>query len=152
MNEEMEVLHMNNQPTLRYLLYLVGYGVLLLIGFNIESRLHVQAEQSFYLTSVFYYSILFPVIFGALIAIPFSGLSMRMKNYSWKYNWRKFLVFGIPSLLVLLFPAYYFTLLSWGDFMGFANILFGNERLHFFSGIVLGFSAINSIEIKEESS
>lgn len=142
---------MNNQPTLRYLLYLFGYGVLLLIGFNIESKLQVQAEKSFYLTPVFYYSILFPVLFGALIAIPFSRFSLHTKR-AWKFNWRKFLVFGIPSLLVLLFPAYYFTLLSWGDFMGFANILFGNERLHFFSGIVLGFSTIYSIEMKEESS
>lgn len=141
---------MQNQSTLRYFLYLLLYGAILLIGFNIESRLHVQAEQNFLLTPVFYYSILFPTLFGALMAIPFRKLSFRNRS-TWSYNWRKCLVFGIPSLFVLLFPAYYFTLLSWGDFMGFANILFGNERLHFFSGIVLGFSIIYSVEEKEEN-
>ncbi|MCF6136762.1 hypothetical protein [Pseudalkalibacillus berkeleyi] len=140
---------MKNRSTLRYFIYLLFFGALLLGGFKIESNLKVQAEENFLLTPVFYYSIFFPVIYGALLAIPFiPRLSKDRKNL--KYNWRKFSIFGIPSLLVLLFPAYYFTLLSWGDFIGFANILFGNERLHFFSGIILGFTIIYSIEYKEE--
>jgi hypothetical protein len=93
---------------------------------------------------------LFPTFFGILLAVPIRKLSLK-KRKSWSYNWTKCLVFSIPSLFVLLFPAYYFTLLSWGDIMGFANILFGNDRLHFLAGIVLGFSVIYSIEEKEVS-
>ncbi|WP_349410176.1 hypothetical protein [Pseudalkalibacillus sp. SCS-8] len=141
---------MKNHSSLRYLLFLFGYGVLIMLGFQLESQIQIRAEKHFLLTPVFYYSILFPIVIGILMAIPLHIQSLRNRN-SWHLNWRKLIIFGIPSLLILLFPAYYFTLLAWGDVLGFADLLFGNDRLHFLSGIVLGFTIINSIEVRRPS-
>ncbi|WP_221563671.1 hypothetical protein [Alkalihalobacillus sp. TS-13] len=139
---------MKHSSTIRYFIYLIIYSFFLIAGFKIEGLLHVKAEQNFLLTSVFYYSILFPILFGMALAVPLSDISLK-NSRNLKINWKKLLIFGIPSLLVLLFPAYYFSLFGWGDLIPFANLLYGNEKLHFFAGIVFGFTIIYSIENKE---
>ncbi|WLD94831.1 hypothetical protein [Alkalihalobacillus sp. AL-G] len=136
---------MKNRNAIQYLSYLVIYGALILIGFKFEEHLQIKAEENFLITPYFYYSLFFPVLLGALFAIPKAKQSYQ-KNKKVGINWGKLLVFGIPSLLVLLFPAYYFTILTWGKLTPFATLLYGNENLHFLSGLILGYIIVDSIE------
>ncbi|WP_408010619.1 hypothetical protein ACJROX_10050 [Pseudalkalibacillus sp. A8] len=140
---------MNRSTTLRYIIYLILYSALLIAGFKIEELLHIKATENFLLTPVFYYSILFPILVGMLLAFPLSDFSLK-NSRNLKINWKKLFIFGIPSLLVLLFPAYYFSLFGWGDLIPFADLLYGNEKLHFFAGIVFGFTIVNSIDEREQ--
>ncbi|MCF6409283.1 hypothetical protein [Pseudalkalibacillus salsuginis] len=141
---------MIHSSALRYIIYLILYSALLITGFKTEELLHVKATESFLLTPVFYYSILFPILVGMLLAFPLGDFSLK-KSRNLKISWEKLLIFGIPSLLVLLFPAYYFSLFGWGDLIPFADLLYGNQKLHFFAGIVFGFTIVYSIDEKEQS-
>ncbi len=141
---------MIHSSALRYIIYLILYSALLITGFKTEELLHVKATENFLLTPVFYYSILFPILVGMLLAFPLGDFSLK-KSRNLKINWDKLIIFGIPSLLVLLFPAYYFSLFGWGDLIPFADLLYGNQKLHFFAGIIFGFTIVYSIDEKEQS-
>ncbi|WP_257349247.1 hypothetical protein [Pseudalkalibacillus decolorationis] len=141
---------MNTRKPVQYLLHLVLYGAVILLGFKLEGLLQLRAEENFLITPYFYYSLFFPILLGTLLAIPKAAQSHK-KNSKVKINWAKLFIFGIPSLLILLFPAYYFTLMTWGTLIPFATLLYGNIKLHFLSGLILGYIIIDSLEYVTEN-
>jgi hypothetical protein len=130
--------------SLYHLLLLVGYGIFLMAGFQVESVLMKRAVDTLSMSPYFYFSIIFPVIFGLLLAAPNLIKHWKNKVDGLTVNWQKMVIFGLPSLLILLLPSYYFTTI--GQLFPFATLLHGNEKLHFISGVVFGYIVLNSIE------
>ncbi|PGS48825.1 hypothetical protein [Bacillus sp. AFS041924] len=86
-----------------YLVYLIILGNVIIVGLKHQNSLYKQSSITYDLIDYYKFQILFPLIIGALLAIP-SIFKNFLKQGDWKFNWVRFIVLGLPTLYFAIIP------------------------------------------------
>ena len=86
-----------------YLLYLIILGIVITVGLKHQNSLFKQSSITYDLIDYYKFQILFPLIIGALLAIP-TIFKNFLKQGAWKFNWVRFIVLGLPTLYFAITP------------------------------------------------
>lgn len=91
---------MNNilKRSIFYLIYVILIGFISIVGGQLNNylfTLHATTFSSLY----FWFLPIYPILIGLLIALPQFITNARMPG-SWRFDWAKFIIVGIPALYV----------------------------------------------------
>lgn len=133
-----------------YLIYLIILAFVIVVGLKHQSNLFKQSSISYDLFDYYRFEILFPLIIGAVLAIP-SIFKNFLKQGVWKLNWVKLIVLGIPILYLAITPYLYLKRLISLNFPFVKQIMggyFGNSSSTLIAiiGIAAGYFVITSFE------
>jgi vacuolar-type H+-ATPase subunit I/STV1 len=130
---------------LKYLLYLVIVVAIFLLGIKYDYYLTVESQQKFALAPRLIFSVIFPIVLGALFAIP-SFYRKSRTHGRWRTDWVKLYIFGIPALLVTVSPLLGLSGPS-SKMIPFANFLFTSEKtMTYTGGLVCGYLLLDIFE------
>jgi hypothetical protein len=124
-----------------YLLYVLGFILILSIDFAAYKNFQTHQQETFKIfPNIFYYSLSFTLT-GLYLGVP-----ILIKNYSlegnWTVNWPRLLFFGIPLLYLVLYPLIYFE----GTPLAIRNFTFNQMFLTFIDipPLLLGYLIMTS--------
>ena len=135
----------NRRRFLWYLLYTVFLGSVLLLGSEYTNALKKMAASTYHSLPYMIFSIIFPWLFGTLLALPHLVKSYQQQGH-WYYDWVKLLAIGLPALYIALFQvAYYSQLTTWMPKT--IQVLFLTSNFsHTVCGLIFGYVLISSLE------
>jgi len=121
---------------------LIISSFILYIGLHYEAILLEEAKSTFNMVPVILFQSIFALILGTAFAIP--GFAMTStEDGKMTFDWLKFVLFGIPSLIVTVFPIFVYTELLNTININMVSLLL-NEKIHLIGGIVFGFTLLSS--------
>lgn len=134
-----------------YLLYGVGLIVLIYLGVRYSEMLKVTYQRDFNYMPYIYFSSLFPVIMGIYLDLPQVVTQLR-KPGAIKYDWLKFLVIGLPALLICFSWVLFLYIPSNELSQHLGNMFFRFGTLGtFMAGVAGGYILLNSLtKVQEE--
>ncbi len=98
-------------------------------------RFHIDrtASMEFIVFPSVMFSVIFPIIMGALLRLPQFILDIK-ENRKWRFNWARFFGVGLPALMILIYyilsfigliPAIHLVLISGSTLATMTGIVFG---------------------------
>ena len=133
------------------ILYIFVVLAVLYYGLQYEHHLLEKSKETFTLPRILHwYSIIFSIVVGVLLAIPNLFYNLN-KNGTWTYDWTRSAIIGIPSLFITLVPILYWVIPDFIQFLPGQFIYFAGstEILPTVTGILFGYTMISSLRIKE---
>lgn len=112
------------------------------MGLHYEAVLLEESQKSFTMIPVTLFQSVFALILGMVFAIPRFTMAYQDEG-KMTFDWLKFVLFGIPSLIITVLPIFVYT-----DLLNSFNLSIDkflvNEKIHFIGGIVFGFILLSS--------
>ena len=125
-----------------YMFTLIISSFIIYMGLYYETILFEVAKTTFNMVPVILFQSIFAFILGIAFAIPSFAMTFQ-EDGKLTFDWLKFSLFGIPSLIVTVIPALFYT-----ELLNIFNLnillLLVNEKIHLISGIVFGFTLLSS--------
>lgn len=112
------------------------------MGLHYEAVLLEESQKNFTMIPVILFQSAFALILGMVFAIP--RFTMAYQNDGeMTFDWLKFVLFGIPSLIVTVLPIFIYSELLNTFNLNMLSLLV-NEKIHLIGGIVFGFTLLSS--------
>lgn len=112
------------------------------MGLHYEAVLLEESHKNFTMIPVTLFQSVFALILGMVFAIPRFTMAYQ-DDGKMTFDWLKFVLFGIPSLIITVLPIFVYT-----DLLNSFNLSIDkflvNEKIHFIGGIVFGFILLSS--------
>lgn len=125
-----------------YMFTLIISSFIIYMGLYYEAILFEVGQATFTMVPVILFQSIFAFILGTVFAIPHFAMTFQ-EDGKMTFDWLKFSLFGIPSLIVTVFPVLFYTeLLNSFNLNMLLPIV--NEKIHFISGIVFGYTLFSS--------
>lgn len=132
---------------LRYFLYAFLVGIIMVVGSKYQLQFEKYTQLTGDPTTGLYFSFLFPVAIGMLIALP-GLISNIKKGGTWKFDWVRFVAIGLPALILGITPFLYnwnmVPLFRWSAF--YIQIIILNPLPRIIACVTLGFLLLSVFE------
>ena len=135
---------------MHYFIRFLCIGFICYLGSQYSISLKFIAQEKFYDKFFFMYSIAFPIIIGMLLKFPLLLKDIKQQK-KWTFDWAKFLAIGIPTFLIVSFPAWIYTVWTYtslGDYSVFMNLLNIATYTPFatIAGVVFGYCLLDVLK------
>lgn len=120
-----------------YFLYTLLLGFVLIIGTHYGLRLKEFTSETYNLYPYIFFTIVYPVILGILLALPQFAKNCK-KEGVWHFDWIKLVSIGLPTLYLSLLPLLFFSPIG-KYFSTVFNFISHSSIPQTVSGIVLGY-------------
>ncbi|WP_261304352.1 hypothetical protein [Paenibacillus andongensis] len=128
-----------------YLIYSVVMISIISLGFKYQNYLDNEAQQTYKISSTLIFAVMFPLILGILFSVPSFYRNFR-KHGTWKIDWVKLCIIGIPTLYIVFIPLLMVLGLNTIK-LPFAMFLFNSGQISFtISGLVFGYLLLGVFE------
>lgn len=133
-----------------YLLFTIAALVLLFWGAKYQVELKIFGTKNFNHLPYYFFSALFPILFGLALAIP-NLFQEFHKIGKWEIDWVKLLAIGVPALLLNLSLVLMVTTpMEFIDYLAplyplFFEVMIMDNIIITFSGTIFGYMLISSL-------
>lgn len=139
-----------------YVFYLIVLSIVISVGLKYQSNLSKQSSISYDLFDYYRFQTLFPIVIGAVLAIP-NLTKTFFKQGVWKFNWVRFIVLGIPTFYLATIPYLYLKQIISINFPFLKQIMggyFGSSTPTLIAviGIAAGYFVLTSFEKESTNS
>lgn len=127
-----------------YMFSLITCSFIIYIGVHYEAVLLEESKNNFTVIPVVIFQSIFALILGVAFAIPRFAMAFQ-EDGRMTFDWLKFVIFGIPSLIITVLPLIVLTELlnTFNINLNMLSILV-DEKIHLIGGIVFGFTLLSS--------
>jgi hypothetical protein len=130
-----------------YLIYTVVMVAIISLGIKYQNYLNDNAKKTFEIKSSLIFAVMFPLVLGILFSVPNFYRTLR-KHGTWKIDWIKLCIYGIPTLYVTLIPLLMVLGLNTNR-LPFAMLLFTSGQISLtISGLIFGYLLLGVFEKK----